>query len=364
MRPHAGAVVLFLGQLSLAQAAARRRHGMLDRALGVRATEDLEKRQNQAPATVTVLQTVTVGAADAGVVANNTVTVTVTANSGAAPVTVTVCPPGSPGQALGAADGPPGAGAAVSPPGAAVPGVPDVPTGGIGVQIIAIPTALRTLSKVVAAPPTTSAAPAGPPSVQNPAAPLAPLPGSVALASSLAPLPSASGPASALQPLPNVPSSSLASLPALASSAPGGGPTLQPLPGSASLQPLPSSSSAPAAIVTRPAVAGPAPPPPAAALDSTLNLGAPIPGGAAVATPAVGPGGSFGGLVGAVPIPGGTDAPPAVAQPAVDPTVTVAPDVAAGAQVNIDVSGLTLNSQLDLGNLVQASPAPVVPVRM
>ena len=63
------------------QAAARRRHGMLDRALGVRAAEDLEKRQNQAPATVTVLQTVTVGAADAGVVANNTVTVTVTANS-------------------------------------------------------------------------------------------------------------------------------------------------------------------------------------------------------------------------------------------------------------------------------------------
>lgn len=54
---------------------------MLDRALGVRAAEDVEKRQNQAPATVTVLQTVTVGAADAGVVANNTVTVTVTANS-------------------------------------------------------------------------------------------------------------------------------------------------------------------------------------------------------------------------------------------------------------------------------------------
>lgn len=63
------------------QAAARRRHGMLDRALGMRAAEDVEKRQNQAPATVTVLQTVTVGAADAGVVANNTVTVTVTANS-------------------------------------------------------------------------------------------------------------------------------------------------------------------------------------------------------------------------------------------------------------------------------------------
>ena len=101
MRPNAGAVVLFLGQLSLAQvciyllpasppptemltrrqAAARRRHGMLDKVLGVRAAEDVEKRQNQAPATVTVLQTVTVGAADAGVVANNTVTVTVTANS-------------------------------------------------------------------------------------------------------------------------------------------------------------------------------------------------------------------------------------------------------------------------------------------
>lgn len=242
-----------------------------------------------------------------------------------------------------------------------MPGVPDVPTGGIGVQIIAIPTALRTPSKVVAAPATSSAAASRPPSVQNPAgkkssptgphtqannppAPLAPLPGSPGPASSLQPLPSASGPASALQPLPSLPSSSLAALPALSTSAP----ALQPLPGSASLQPLPSSSSnsPPAAIVT----------PPAAALDSTLNLAAP--------TPVVGPGGSFGGEVGAVPIPGGTDAPPAVAQPAVDPTVTVAPDVAAGAQVNIDVSGLTLNSQLNLGNLVKASPAPVVPVRV
>ncbi|KAK1830369.1 hypothetical protein QBC39DRAFT_411589 [Podospora conica] len=356
MRPNAGAVVLFLGQLSLAQAAARRRHGMLDKVLGVRAADQVEKRQDQAPATVTVLQTVTVGAADAGFVANNTVTVTVTANSGAAPVTVTVCPAGSPGQALGAANGPPGAAAAVSPPGAAVPGAPDVPTGGIGVQIIAIPTALRTPSKTVAAPPAASAAPAAPPAVQNPAAPLAPLPGSAASdpASALQPLPSSGGgPASALQPLPNLPSSALAPLPS-------SGPALQPLPGGPSF-----SSSAPAAVTPPPAAGGPPAPPPAAGLDSTLDLGAPIPGGGApVATPVAGPGGSFGGEVGAVPIPGGTDAPPAVAQPAVDPTVTVAPDVAAGAQVNIDVSGLTLNSQLNLGNLVQASPAPVVPVRV
>jgi len=96
---------------------------------------------------------------------------------------------------------------------------------------------------------------------------------------------------------------------------------------------------------------------PAAPLQSTVDLGQ-IPGGVvggAAPTPTVGGGGAFGGEVGTVPLSG---APGAPAQAVTDPSVTVAPDVAAGAQlVNIDISNLSLNSQLNLGNLVQPTAA-------
>jgi hypothetical protein len=58
--------------------------------------------------------------------------------------------------------------------------------------------------------------------------------------------------------------------------------------------------------------------------------------------------------VGAIPI---ASASGVAAQPVVDPAVTATPEAvnAPAQQVNIDVSGLTLNSQLNLGNLVQAT---------
>lgn len=158
---------------------------------------------------------------------------------------------------------------------------------------------------------------------------------------SVSSLPTLASPSSTLQAIPSGPVASLQPLPAA-----GGSASLQPLPAASStsadaLQPLPTD---PAAI----------PPggiaPPASSLDSTLNLGGVVP------TPVAGPDGAFGGEVGAIPLPPSAAAPGAP-QAAIDPAATITPGVAqAGAeQVNIDVSGLTLNSQLNLGNLAQAT---------
>ncbi|KAK4451716.1 hypothetical protein QBC34DRAFT_51846 [Podospora aff. communis PSN243] len=363
MRPNASGVVLLLSSLSLVQAAAHRRDAILGRILGARADGDVEKRQ-AAPETVTVLQTVTVGAAGGGAEVNNTVTVTAAAST----VTITACP--SPGLANGAADGAsassvsvPNAGAVGAAPGAAQPGTQGTPSGGIGVVIVEIPESARktTGNGAVATPPPAASAPpavapsAGAPVVQNPAASnLAPLPsaGAPAAGSSLAPLPGASAGASSLAPLPGA-ASSLAPLPGAASS------TLAALP-SSSLAALPSAGSS-AALPTPPALAPlPSVAAPAAPLQSTVDLGnVQIPGGVVGgAAPVAGPDGAFGGEVGAVPLNGA--APGSPAQAVNDPSVTVAPDVAAGAQlVNIDLSNVSLNSQLNLGNLVQATAAAV-----
>ncbi|KAK5663601.1 hypothetical protein OQA88_4032 [Cercophora sp. LCS_1] len=379
MRPNTSGAVLLLGSLSLVQAAAHRRDGLLGR-LRARGDE-LDKRQDQAQ-TVTVVQTVTVGGADGGIVANNTVTVTVTA----------ACQPGavngaasSLDTAVGASATLPAVGAVASAPGAAVPGAQQQASGGIGVVIVEIPTSLRTPTRVGTPPPATSAAALPPaasvsaPVAQNPAvggSSLAPLPGSSA-AGSLQPLPSAgaSSVAGGLQPLPSAGSSlaqlpsagagsSLAPLPSVGASSlaplPSAGPAsaLQPLPPVASasnLAPLPSLAAPSAAPVAAPSAV---PAAPAAPVDPNLippgGIADPAAGGA---TPVAGPDGSFGGTAGVVPI-GGAGNPQAV----VDPTVTQTPGVAnAGAQVvNIDVSNLTLNSQLNLGNLVQATPAPAI----
>ncbi len=66
--------------------------------------------------------------------------------------------------------------------------------------------------------------------------------------------------------------------------------------------------------------------------------------------------GAFGGSLGFIPIASASalaaGATPAAAAPAAG--VTAAPDVANGAvQPNINVSGLTLSSVLNLGNLIQ-----------
>jgi len=146
----------------------------------------LDKRQDAAPATVTVVQTVTVGGADGGIAGNNTVTVTVTAQAAggaglASTVTVTNC---LPGQAQGAASSvdlgtgasvsPPVAGAVGAAPVAASPVALGVPSGGIGVVVVSIPDAVRTQTRGGSGPaPSASAQPpaATAPVVQNPAAP-------------------------------------------------------------------------------------------------------------------------------------------------------------------------------------------------
>ena len=79
-------------------------------------------------------------------------------------------------------------------------------------------------------------------------------------------------------------------------------------------------------------------------LETSINLGnigaTPAPG----VPPVPSPNGEFGGSLGFVPI----------ASAAAGPAVTAAPAVANGAaQPNINVSGLTLSSVLNLGNLAQ-----------
>ncbi|KAK1755215.1 hypothetical protein QBC47DRAFT_211980 [Echria macrotheca] len=355
MRPNATSVVILLGSLSLAQAAAHRRDGFVVRPRA-RGEEALEKRQAAAAAqTVTVFQTLTVGS-------NNTVTVTVTAagaaaNAVASTVTVTNC---APGVAQGAASGvgssvaasaslPAAGGAAAGTPAAAAPGNPGVPSGGIGVVIVSIPDSLRTKTKSVAA--------AVPTAVQNPAvgsSTLAALPGSASLvgSSSLQAISSVSSLSTSLQALPSQGAAgALQPLPAAGSSAA----ALQPLPGATTTSSILTTTSA-GGLQPLPANTGLAPPPggiipPASGLDSTLNLGGMAP------TPiAAGPDGAFGGQLGEIPLPasGVSAGPP---QAAIDPAATITPGVAqAGAEVvNIDVSGLTLNSQLNLGNLAQAT---------
>lgn len=120
---------------------------------------ELDKRQDQAQ-TVTVVQTVTVGGADGGIAANNTVTVTVTAN----------CQPGAVNGAassgLNSVDASatvPAVGSVASPPGAAVPGAQQQASGGIGVVIVDIPSSLRTPTRAGNPPPATSAAAVAPP---------------------------------------------------------------------------------------------------------------------------------------------------------------------------------------------------------
>jgi len=162
----------------------------------------------------------------------------------------------------------------------------------------------------------------------------------------LAPLPSAPPAAgSSLAPLPGA-ASSLSSLSSIG--APSTASSLAPLPSAGSSAGLPSAP----VLAPLPSAANPAAP-----LQSTVDLGnAIIPGGViggADPTPVAGPDGAFGGSVGTVPLSG---APAAPAQAVTDPSVTAAPGVVEGAQlVNIDVSNLTLNSQLNLGNLVQAT---------
>lgn len=179
---------------------------------------------------------------------------------------------------------------------------------------------------------------------------------------------------------PGATSSGLAQLPGLAN---GGASSLAPLPGLASsatasaassvslglsasasnLAPLPSATQAPPAQVQNPAdVSAPNPSPvaapsgafggeagviPISAADGAAAPAAPTPGAGSesvVGGVGAGVGGTTGSVASAAPVLAGP--PQAVTTPAPD-------QVNAGAKVSIDVSGLDLTSQLNLGNLLQ-----------
>ncbi|KAH6650998.1 hypothetical protein F5144DRAFT_70793 [Chaetomium tenue] len=348
MRLRVHALAIILGSVSFAQAAAYNRRQDAP-ASTVNLADGFMSMLNRLGAgtqtvTETVQQTITVGGGGgAGQVANATaVTVTVTA----AASTVTVCP----GLANGAVDGGAGGGSASAAPaggagsGAAPPVV--VATGGIGVTVIPVPEDARKTSEVGNPPAATPPAnpPANPPAAASSDPPAAASSDPAGASSSLAPLPSQGG---ANQP-------GLVPPPGLSDST-----------SSTSLAPLPSSQSPPAAAnpTAVPIVGAPvsdssavgdsatsslaAPPGLASSLTNTLVLPSTV--NAPAATPASNPAGAFGGVAGLIPI-----------ESAMTPTPTT-PGVAngAGAGPTINVSGLTLSSQLNLGNLVQQTVAPI-----
>ncbi|KAK3382984.1 hypothetical protein B0T24DRAFT_29271 [Lasiosphaeria ovina] len=271
---------------------------------------------------------------------------TVTITALASTVTQTVCPAGVQGAAQGGnvlggtnSSAPGGTGGAAQ-------ANPNTPHGGVGVTIISLPPGTPTGVAPVA-----SAQVTGGSSFQNTSS-LVALPGLTSSSSllSLVTLPGASA-SPTLVPLPGAP--------AAASS-------LVPLGGASALSTA-LTSTPPAAATSALATAPVAVIPAGGAASSTLNAGA---GNAVLATPVAAAPGAFGGSAGVVPIADAQNPPPAApsANPTVPaaaavqqgaaegPVVTPAPAVANGAgspQLNIDVSGLTLNSQLDLGNLAQ-----------
>ena len=278
--------------------------------------------------TETVRQTITVGggAAGAGTNATGAVTVTVTA----AASTVTFCP----GQAPGAVGGAQSGDAASTTPGGVAAVINTLPvvvaSGGVGVTVVAVPADARKTS-VVGNAPAVSPPVVAPPVVSPPStSSLAALPTNQPAASSLAALPTPGG---------NLPAaSSLAPLPSQ------GGATES---SATSLEPLPSSTTAGAAapIVGAPVSASSLASLPGLASSLSDTLSVPT-GNAAAVTPVAAPAGAFGGNAGVIPIPS--------AAAAADASVTT-PAVAngAGAGPTINVSGLTLSSQLNLGKLAQ-----------
>ncbi|KAK0668260.1 hypothetical protein QBC41DRAFT_356734 [Cercophora samala] len=452
MRPHVSSLALFLGTLSLAQAAVYERDGRVARrqnapssapnlADGFMSIYDrIVARQEQVTVTETERQTITVGGdGAAGAVGNATETVTITETVGAdgaaavtvtaPPVTVTVCN-GQVQEGGGAAqpsegDVPPPAegveATATAPDGAVgaietgadpvatpTPATEGLASGGVGVVVVQVPTEAIATSAVETAPP---AAPTGeaPPAVADPAVTEAPAAGGDAT-DTLLPLPTegANPPAeggSELLPPPGLSTEEPAAEPTVdpvpgvvlsestTTTEGGAEPTLAPLPGldpnagdaASSLAPLPglesssvealpvetptSTEEAPAettAAESAPAEETAAPttttPPPAAAassLDSTLSLANPT-------TAPLIPEGAFGGVASLIPIASAEAPPPpaattpAVANGAAEGASNGGAAPGGGGIVNIDLEGVKLESQLDLGGLVQATAAAAI----
>ncbi|KAL2017668.1 hypothetical protein VTK56DRAFT_1882 [Thermocarpiscus australiensis] len=402
MRPHVPSLVLILGSLSHAQAAAyeRRDEEGSGRAKLAEGFISMFNRLGGGRETVTqtVRQTITVGAAGAvggGLnFTGGTVTVTVTSQAdgvagGALPATITVTAAAStvtvcPDPAQGVAEG--GDSSSAIPGGAAssaaAPPPVGIASGGVGVTIIPVPTEARRTSAVGAQPavsqlpatfsngavtsslaamPTQSEA--GQPGLSQPPG-LSTAPSSHS--SSLPPLQTppglSSAPSSSLPPLQSPPvSANSSSVPVAGapvsetSAAASTTTTIAPLPVTASetsaaassttFAPLPvtaSETSAAASSTTFAPLPGTAVP-----LSSTLELGGA--GGAAVPTTMPNPPGAFGGVAGLIPMA-------SAAVPLVTPTVTPAVANGAGPGITINVSGLSLSSHLNLGNLAQQTP--------
>ncbi|KAK4136648.1 hypothetical protein BT67DRAFT_186690 [Trichocladium antarcticum] len=334
MRAYASCLTLILGSLSLAQAIAngRRQEGVVsppNLADGFRSICNYVNAQQTV--TETIRQTITVGAAGAVEAVTNATSGAVTVTVTAAGSTVTVCP----GQVLGvveSAQGPRSASASAAP--AEGPAVFPVAaaSGGVGVSIVSVPAEARKTSAV-----------GNQPAASQPAASSANADG----ASPLTPLPPQSSGADAppgLSSTSSAASDPIAGAPSSVTSAAASNSTLGPPPGLAStsseasvpIAGAPASLTSAAApnstLVRRPGVAS--------SLSSTLDLA----GTSTVGRPtAIADSGAFGGVVGmipmssaAVPVP----TTPAVANGAVNTAVP-----------QLDVSGLTLASKINLGNL-------------
>lgn len=299
--------------------------------------------------TETVRQTITVGGdGGAGALTNATGAVTVTITAPAS--TVSLCPGQAQGAADGVQDGGDGAGSGGAP--AVV-----VATGGVGVTVVSVPEEARKTSIV-----------GNPPAVTQPAATQPAASGSqpadaASQSTDLSSQQTDAGaqPTDAGSSLAPLPSQGEANQPSLVTP-----PGLSGAPSVTSLAPLPSASSAdpsadPSAV---PIVGAPVSDGSAAASSSTL---AQLPGLASslsntlvlpgtttapAATPVADPGGAFGGSVGFIPMESAEVVPANPTTPAIAN--------GAGAGPSIDVSGLKLSSQLNLGNLVQqtASASP------
>ncbi|KAK4100679.1 hypothetical protein N658DRAFT_486707 [Parathielavia hyrcaniae] len=407
MRPHVPSLAFVLGAVSLAEAAVFDRRQEAP-ASSVNLADGFMSVINRIGAaqtiTETLRQTITVGAGgDAGAGTNTNATAAVTVTVTAAASTVTVCP----GQANGAVDGAAGGESASAASGGAANSAPPstlvIPSGGIGVVVVSVPEAARKTSLVVDQPGASESAgsqtTASGEVVSQSAAPQlsaseTALSGTTASetaasettasettasettaseqpadTSSLVPLPTQG---EANQPgLTDTPSAtSLAPLPVAAD------PTSDPIASppesvsdSSTIAPSPSATSSDTTIATDSATLSDASSvttsatvsddlsatTSATASDTTIG---PLPGLASSlsdtlslsptgSAPPMIPNGAFGGSVGLIPMASVEDMP-------ATPTPTT-PGVANGAGIfpTINVSGLTLSSQLNLGNLAQ-----------
>ncbi|KAL2256527.1 hypothetical protein VTK26DRAFT_1529 [Humicola hyalothermophila] len=391
MRPHASSLTLILSGLALTQAATynRRNEGNA----GIAGPNIASGFMNmfsrlgfqQQTVTETIRQTITVGGAGAvGEIANSTGAATATITEAATTVTATVCP----GQAQGAIEGIQGDGSSAAPGGTAAAPVVAVPSGGIGVTIISVPADARKTSAVGTQPAASDPA-AAPPAASSGSADantsleplptqtdanqpsLVPPPGlSTDISGTLRTPPGLENPTSVPMVGAPVPETSeLASEPTAGDTATVTGSTTgetatvsettptETASDSASTATETASISEPTdtetAAISEPgvtdtatdAISTLAPPPGlASSLTNTLSLGET--GNAAAPAAMPNPDGAFGGVPGLIPMP-------SAAEPVAPPSVTPAIANGAGTGPTIDVSGLTLSSQLNLGNLVQ-----------